>query len=190
MRILVATDGTLPVDATVRYLQRVWEPGDDVIVLTAINLPRQFLKQLASMGGGEGVSAIADVVDAAGSGMTGLGGGDRVAERLAPRESSAALDEVLERYYRRMADQNTKPLVDALQAVDIPAKPLIREARDRTAATIIEVCRERRCDLIIVGSTGRGRFEGRLGSTSTKLVRGAPADVLLVRVDPRKRTGE
>lgn len=186
MKILVATDGTLPVDATVRHLQRLWKPGDDVIILTAINLPRQFLKQLASVGGGEGGSAIADIVEAAGPGMTGLGGGARAAERLAPREGPAALDEVLERYYRRMADENTKPLVEALQAVDIPAKPLIREARDRTAATIIEVCRERRCDLLIVGSTGRGRFEGRLGSTGTKLVRGAPADVLLVRVEATK----
>lgn len=182
MRILVATDGTLPVDPTVRHLQRLYQPGDEVFVLTAINLPRQFLKQLAAMAPGDGGAAIADVVDAAGPGMTGLGSGARVAERLAHREGSAALDDVLERYYRRMADENTTPLVNALQASDVQATPLIREARDRTAATIIDVCRERRCDLLIIGSTGRGRFEGRLGSTGTKLVRGAPADVLLVRV--------
>lgn len=182
MRVLVATDGTLPVEPTVRHLKRLYQPGDEVLVLTAINLPRRFLKQLASLGDAGGGSAIADVVDAAGPALMGLGGGDRVAERLAPREDLGGFDEVLERYYRRMADENTAPLVTALKEVDIPASPLIREARDRTAATIIEVCRDRSCDLLVIGTTGMGRFEGRLGSTGTKLVRGAPTDVLLVRV--------
>jgi len=186
MRILVATDGTLPLDAAVSHVQRLWRNGDTVTVMTAINLPRQLLRQLSSIAASEGVP-IETIVDAAGPGMMGMGGGDRVADRLRPRVDASTLDEVIERYYRQVAEQNTQPLVDALSAVGIPAGTVVRETQDRTAATIIEVCRDRKIDLLVIGTTGRGRFEGRLGSTGTKLVRLAPADILLVRVPVTER---
>ncbi|MGZ8784831.1 MAG: universal stress protein [Acidimicrobiia bacterium] len=36
-------------------------------------------------------------------------------------------------------------------------------------------------DVLVIGTHGRGRFEGLLGSTGTKLARLAPCTVILVR---------
>lgn len=178
MRILVATDGTLPVAPAVKHVERLHD-GDAVFVMTAVSLPRDFLRRIGSLNPG---GSIEEIVDAAGPGMMGMGGGDRVAERLTSRRPDGALDQLLERYNAEVARERTEPLVTALADAGIEAKTLVRESQERTAATIIEVCRERRIDLLVIGSTGRGRFEGRVGSTGTKLFRNAPTDVLMVRV--------
>jgi nucleotide-binding universal stress UspA family protein len=180
MHLLLATDGTLPVEAAVRHVERLHRAGDQVAVMTAINLPRRLLKQLEAIASSD--ADIGSVVDAAGPGFVGLGGGDRVAERLTRRSAGLPLDDVLERYHEQVAHTSTQPLLDALADAGIEAERVVRETQDRTAATIIDVCRERRVDLLLIGSTGRGRFEGRVGATGTKLVRDAPCDVLLIRV--------
>jgi len=181
MNILIATDGTLPVDDTVAYVTRLHREGDTMTVMTAVNLPRQLLRQLQVIARSEGAS-IEEVVDAAGPGFVGIGGGDRVAERLAPTAALGSFDDLLERYHTEVARACTQPMTDGLTEAGITAKTLVRETQNRTAATIIDVCRERKVDLLVIGSTGRGRFEGLVGSTGTKLVRHAPADVLMVRV--------
>lgn len=182
MKILIATDGTLPLEPTVAHIRRLHEPGDTVTVMTAVNLPRDLLRQLQAMAS-SGSGRIEDIVDAAGPGLMGLAGGDRVAERLRPRDATVtAFEDVLERYYAAVARACTQPLVDALAEAGVPADTLVRETQDRTAATIIDVCRERGIDLLVIGSIGRGRFEGLVGSTGTKLFRHAPTDVLMIRV--------
>jgi hypothetical protein len=107
MHVPIATDGTLPTDLVVTHVERLCRTGDAVTVMTAINLPRQLLRQLDVIASAERGSSIEQIVD---------------------------------------------------------------------------VCRERRVDLLVLGSTGTGRFDGRLGSTGTRLVRNATADVLLIRV--------
>ena len=185
MRMLIATDGTLPVEPTVKHVERLYRPGDTVTVMTAIDLPRRLLERLkTAVATGSDSSTIDEIVDAAGPGHMGLAGGDRVAERLAPTTvAPPPIEEFLARYRGELARTSTQPLVEALAAAGIEADTLVRETEERTAATIMDACRERRIDLLVMGSTGRGRFvEGFVGSVGTKLFRHAPCDVLLVRV--------
>ncbi len=181
MRILVATDGTLPIEETVAHLKRLYGQGDSVTVMTAVAVPRQFLSQLNALASDRSVS-IDQIVDAAGPGTAGMAGGDRVAERLSGGGRRGAVDELLDRYQEQVARERTQPMVDALEQAGIEAHTIVRESSERTAATVIDVCRERRIELLVMGSIGRGRFEGRVGSTGTKLFRNAPCDVLLVRL--------
>ena len=188
MRMLVATDGMLPVEPTVAHIERLYRPGDTVTVMTAINLPRRLLDQLKAVTAAGGSSTIDEIFDAAGPGHMGLAGGDRVAERLARTAvDTPPIDEFLAHYRAELARTSTQPMVDGLAAAGIQADTLVRETEEKTAAAVLDACRERRIDLLVMGSTGRGRFvEGFVGSVGTKLFRHAPCDVLLIRV-PRDR---
>lgn len=185
MNILIATDGALPVAQAVDHVVRLHRPGDAVIVMTAVNLPRRLLTQLRAVASGH-AGDIAELVDAAGPGLGGFGGGDKVAERLAAKPGDSPLDDLVKGYLDEIAKTCTQPLVDALAEVDIDATAVVRETDNRTAATVIDVCRQRAIDVLVIGTTGQGRFDGFLGATGTKLVRHAPPDVLLVRTGPRK----
>lgn len=182
MRMLIATDGTLPVEPTVEHVGRLYQPGDTVTVMTAINLPRRLLDQLkaATATGGAGIE---EIVAAAGPGHLGLAGGDRVAERLARSQVEVpVIEDFVAAYRDELGRVSTQPLIEGLAAAGMEADTLIRETEERTAATVIDACRERHIDLLVIGSTGRGRFDGFVGSTGTKLFRHAPCDVLLIRV--------
>ena len=182
--MLIATDGMLPVEPTVEHVQRFYRPGDSVTVMTAIDLPRRFLDQLKDVTASSGVE-IDEIVEAAGPGLAGLAGGDRVAERLAPSQvQSRHIEDFVARYRGELGEACTQQMVEALTAVDIEADTLVRETDGQVAAAIMDACREKRIDLLVVGSTGRGRFDGFVGSIGTKLLRHAPCDVFLVRTPP------
>jgi nucleotide-binding universal stress UspA family protein len=59
-----------------------------------------------------------------------------------------------------------------------------RLVRGRPARKILEVADECGCDLIVMGSHGRGRWHGALiGSTSQTVLRESPRPVLLMRAE-------
>ena len=72
-------------------------------------------------------------------------------------------------------------MVEALAAKDIHATPAWSTTENRTANSIMAYARQHDSDVIVIGSHGHGRFEGAFGSTGTKLVRHAPASVLVLR---------
>lgn len=51
----------------------------------------------------------------------------------------------------------------------------------RAAPMIMEAAREEKADLLVLGSTGRGKVSQFLGSVSLQVARESPVDVLLVR---------
>jgi nucleotide-binding universal stress UspA family protein len=184
MRMLIATDGLLTVEPTVKHVERHYREGDTVIVMTVVNLPRRLLTQLEAVAASGGAK-IDEVVEAAGPAFLGLAGADRVAERLAgPNGQEAVFEDFVTRYLAEVVSLATRPMVEGLSAAGIKADTLARESENETASTIMNTCRERDIDLLVIGSTGRGRFEGLVGSTGTKLLRHAPCDVLLIRVAP------
>jgi nucleotide-binding universal stress UspA family protein len=71
----------------------------------------------------------------------------------------------------------------AVEAVgEVPADVHTGVIEGNSAEAIIEVAQTRECDLIVMGSRGRGRLAGLLlGSNSQKVVSHAPCPVLIVR---------
>ena len=177
MNILVATDGTLDTDQAAAAVARLYREGDDVVVYTAVNFPREFLNRLSE----SGVKEASDIALAAGH---QLGSGDRAAERLAhtqahtdPAPATSPVAGVLEATARGRTD----PVVAALAEHNVAATSAWSTTENRTANSIMAYARQHDADVIVIGSHGRGRFEGVLGSTGTKLVRLAPASVLVLR---------
>lgn len=177
MHILVATDGELDVEETAEAVAR-WCSEDDVVtVFTAVNVPTDFLRNLGS----PDVKDMAKIALEAGQTLMA---GDRAAEHMAkdvsaparPKQDSPVLGAL-----NSTAESRTGPLVKALADKGITAHETWRSSDYQTAKTIIETVKELDAGLLIVGSHGHGRFEGMLGSTSTKLVRHAPTAVLVLR---------
>lgn len=185
MNILVATDGSLGSKRAADAVGRWYQDGDSVIVFTALNVPTEFLRGLEK----SGITAAAQIALEAGQ---TLGAGDRAAERLAG--SMAATPKKTEgspvlRAMATTAMSRTKPIVDELKERGIEATASWRTTESKTANTVLSKVKDANIDLLIIGSHGRGQYEGLLGATGTKLVRLAPASVLVIR-NPKAKPGQ
>ncbi len=177
MNILVATNGTLNPTTATDAVVRLHDEGDTVVVYTAINYPAEFLKRL----GESGVKEASDIALAAGH---QLGSGDRAAERLAHKrehQDGAPIDSRVAGVLEATASDLTDPIVAALAAKGVSATSAWSTTENRTAKSIMAYAKQHNSDVIVIGSHGRGRFEGLLGSTGTKLVRLASASVFVLR---------
>lgn len=185
MNILVATDGVLDAKRAADAVARWYVDGDEVAVFTAMSVPTEFLRGL----GDSGVSAAAQIAQEAGA---TLGAGDRAAERLigsVRKPPSAKVDSPVLHAMGEAAAKRTRPVVTALKEHGIEAKSSWRSTESKTANTVLGKVKDFEADLLIIGSHGRGQYEGMLGSTGTKLVRLAPASVLVIR-NPTAQPGE
>ena len=83
-------------------------------------------------------------------------------------------------YYR---DEGLAALKESRSILDAAKRPYQHHIGvGEAAATIVEYAREKQCELIIMGSHGRGAFAGALlGSVAGKVVHSAPVPVLLVK---------
>ena len=61
------------------------------------------------------------------------------------------------------ARSRTQPIVESLDGRGIASEALWRTTENQTAKAIIQTAATHDCDVVIIGSLGRGRFEGRLG---------------------------
>ena len=80
-----------------------------------------------------------------------------------------------------LLERASRSLKEKADRVGIPANLRFVE-RGHAATQIIELAKERACDLIVVGSHGRHGWRLLLGSTANAVLHGAPCDVLAVRV--------
>lgn len=174
MHILVATDGVLDPERAADKVARLYREGDTVEVFTAINVPTDFLRGL----GDSGIESASRIALEAAQGL-----GDRAAEQLAEKSGHQTLhgDSPVLKALASTAKERTKPVVDALAAVDVPANSTWATSDNRTARSIITRIKSHDAGLLVIGSHGHGRFEGLLGSTGTKLVRLSPVAVLVVK---------
>jgi nucleotide-binding universal stress UspA family protein len=177
LNILVATDGALDPDRAADAVARWYVDGDKVTVFTVLSVPTEFLRGLDS----SGVTGAAQIALEAGQ---TLGAGDRAAERLIrtmPAKDTTKRDSPVLHALANTASERTQPIVDALKAKGIAANSNWRSTESKTARTILAKVKDFDADLVIIGSHGTGRYEGQLGATVTKLVRLAPATVLVIR---------
>lgn len=177
MNILVATDGSLSTKRAAEAVGRYYREGDIVFVFTAVNLPSDVLRQL----GDAGVKAASQIALEAGQ---TLGAGDRAAERLIKSISTTTrpkVDAPILAGLAETANRRMRPMVEALQKAGVEVGSFWRTTDNRTAKTILGAMKECETDLLVIGSHGKGKYEGQLGSTGSKLVRSAESSVLVIR---------
>lgn len=169
MHVLVATDGELDPGAAAEFAVAL-SAGDPISVLTVIEIPRRLLQDLRGV---MGEQAPADV--------------DRDVEYVdTPTASSGTPrgwpgdDEMISRYLESKKIEYTQPVVDAIRVQGGEASGIVLEG-ENAANAILEHLASDDVGALIIGSHGQGVFQGLLGSTGTKLVRRAPAPVVLIR---------
>ncbi len=168
MHVLVATDGTLDIPLATKMVARLAGEAGRVTVFTVVEVPRQVLSDLRSASTRHADPAHLDVSfrrEQAGDLATGSWIGD---------------DAFVEQYVNRVVASRTTDLVAALQEAGVDATAVGVEG-ESAAQSVLEAASEYDPDLLCVGTHGLGRFEGLLGSLTTKLARLAPCPVLLLR---------
>ena len=169
MKAVIAADGSLSAEEVLPYVTSL-AGGDVVTVLTVIEVPRTLLNDIRSVYGasdGEHVDSDAEYV-AAGSVARG------------PAAGWPGDDAIIERYLDDQGEKRCGELAAGLRDAGLTVDIDVREGED-AAATVLDALAEKGPDIVLAASTGRGLFQGLLGSTSTKLMRHAPCPVLLIR---------
>lgn len=87
---------------------------------------------------------------------------------------------MISRYLESKKIEYTQPVVDAIRVQGGEASGIVLEG-ENAANAILEHLASDDVGALIIGSHGQGVFQGLLGSTGTKLVRRAPAPVVLIR---------
>ncbi|MFV2040033.1 MAG: universal stress protein, partial [Acidimicrobiales bacterium] len=89
-------------------------------------------------------------------------------------------DAVVSRYVNRKVTDRTTELATELEALGVEYKVIGEEGED-AAQSVLVATRTLSADAVCIGTHGLGRFEGLLGSLSTKVARLAPCSVVLIR---------
>jgi nucleotide-binding universal stress UspA family protein len=170
MHIVVATDGTLDPQTTAQFVAPHAE-GSAVTVLTAVEIPRRLLAELRSVYG-EHTSPVVD--------------SDAEYVGISPQQPSVDFDfpgddRIINLYLANQLEERTEPMVTALREAGMNVEVEILEG-ENGAKLILDYLRAEKADLVVMGTKGRGLFEGMIGSTGTKIVRHAPCSALLIRV--------
>ncbi|NNC40869.1 MAG: universal stress protein [Acidimicrobiia bacterium] len=170
MHIVVATDGSLDPEMTASFVAPHAE-GSAVTVLTAVEIPRRLLADLRSVYG-EHTSPTVD--------------SDAEYVGISPQQPGVDFDfpgddRIIDLYLGNQLEERTGALVAALKDSGMAVDVEILEG-ENGAKLILDYLRAKKADLVVMGTKGRGLFEGMIGSTGTKVARHAPCSVLLLRV--------
>ncbi len=159
----MATDGSLESEEAASFAASLAHREGKVTVLTVVEIPRRMLQELRGVMGEQhqtGVIEAGEWVDTP------------AVPSQAPRNWPGD-DAVINRYLEDKRFQVTDPIVSTLTGRGIAAEGLVVEG-EKPTETI----------LLVIGSHGQGAFSGLLGSVGTKLVRGSPKPVLLLKNEP------
>lgn len=172
MRVLVASDGHLPADTAAELAVRLAGSDGTVILYTVIEIPRSLLDSLRHVyetvqGGEPPVDTDAEYV-----------GVPTAQPRLGA--SWPGEDAFLERYVSDQTHSRLDPLAQAVRERGMEPDLEGAEGED-PASSVVEAVERLRAEVLCVGSHGRHRFEGLIGSISTKLVRRSPVPVVVIR---------
>ncbi|MDH5372421.1 MAG: universal stress protein [Acidimicrobiia bacterium] len=171
MKILIATDGTLDPLAVAEPAARLANDAGEITVLTVVEVPRRLLTDLRAVYGESSAAAPVDEsLETAG--------------HTTPRPHLTldwpGDDTFLNRYVDDQKIARTESIVAALADRGITAEVLAVDSEDPVSA-ILTVATSGKYDVLCIGTHGLGRFDGLLGSTSTKLIRRSPCAVLMIR---------
>ena len=169
MKTVIATDGSLTADRVLPYVAPL--AGDDpVTVLTVVEVPRTLLNDIRKVYGGTDPDPIEGDAEYVAASSTASG----------PAPGWPGDDAILDRYLDDQGQQRCGPLADGLRQAGLSVDIDVREGED-AAGAVLDALGSLQPDIVLAAATGRGLFQGLLGSTSTKLMRHSPCPVLLIR---------
>lgn len=171
MKVLIATDGTMDPLAAAESASRLAGGDGEITVFTVIEIPRRLLTDLRAVYGETAEPAPIDQsIETAG----------HTTPRPALSFDWPGDDALLNRYIDDQTVSRTETIITALADRGVTTEPVAVESED-AVAEIINHAADGRYDVILIGTHGQGRFDGLLGSTSTKLIRKAPCSVMTIR---------
>ncbi len=170
MHVMIATDGSLDTQKMSALAASLTADSGHVTVFSVVEVPRQMLTEMRH--------AATDATAAA-------------AGELEPeyRRTQAIVDPVTHwdgddavilRYVNRIVATRTADLIAELDEAGVEYTVVGVEG-ENAARSVLAAAAEYQPDVLCLGTHGMGRFEGMLGSLSTKIARLAPCSVLLVR---------
>lgn len=168
MKVVIATDGSLTGDDVLAHVTPL-AGSDEVVVLTVVEIPRVLLSDIRRVYGASDPAPV-----------------DGDAEYVANTTGTTSPtgwpgdDAIIDRYLADQGEQRAGPLAAALRTAGMTVTVDVRESED-AASSVLEALAELKPGVVVAAATGRGLFQGLLGSTSTKLMRLAPCPVLLIR---------
>jgi len=170
MHVMVATDGSIDVTKTAAIAGRLAADGGRVTVFTVVEVPRQMLSDMRSSSE-DGADDKARKLD--------------VEYRKTPAGDPEVShwigdDAAVDRYVARKVKDRTADLAAALEAAGVEFS-VAGEEGESAARSVLQAVKTYDADIVCIGTHGLGRFEGLLGSLSTKVARLAPCPVVLVR---------
>ena len=167
MHVMIATDGSLDAEKAAAMAARLAGDSGRVTVFTVVEVPRQLLEDLRS----ESSEAAAADVDVAHR---------RTQAGDAPPGSWVGDDAFVANYVKRVTATRTDEVVGHLESHGVDHEVVGVEG-ENASRSVLEAMDAYAPDVLCIGTHGLGRFEGLLGSLSTKVARLAPCPVLLVR---------
>ena len=167
MHVMIATDGSLDPQHAATTADRLAGDGGRITVLSVVEVPRAMLREMREA-----------VVDGDDPGRDVEYRTERPSGEAPP--SWVGDDAIVNRYVNDQLASRTADLTAALDAGGI-VYTLVGLEGENAARTILDRVEADGVDVLMIGTHGLGRFEGLLGSTSTKLARRARCSVLLVR---------
>ena len=168
---MVATDGSIDSNKAAAIATSLAGDGR-VTVYTVIEIPRQMLNDMRT-------AAAADAAS-----------GDKAREISVEYQTTQAGDPpvshwvgddvVVDRYVTHQVKARTSELAAELDKAGA-SYTVIGEEGENAAHAVLEAAISHDVDVLCIGTHGLGRFDGLLGSLSTKVARRAPCSVVLVR---------
>ncbi len=167
---MVATDGSIDAKKTTALVSRLAADGGRVTVFTVVEVPREMINEMRSAAGNPADEKAREL---------------SVEYRNTPANDPEVTkwvgdDTVLNQYVGRKVSDRTALLGAELEAAGVETE-VIGEEGENAARAVLEAAKRLDADVLCIGTHGLGRFEGLLGSLSTKVARLAPCPVLLVR---------
>ena len=171
MHVMIATDGSLDAKKTAQIAANLSGQDGRVTVLTVVVVPRGLLNEMR---------AVVEF-DSADESLQQLRVEYRTAQARNPPVSRWVGDDAVVSHYvsGKVADR-TNELAAELEALGVE-HTVVGEEGENASQSVLAAARTLDADALCIGTHGLGRFEGLLGSLSTKLTRLAPCTVVLMR---------
>lgn len=168
MHVMIATDGSLDSGKAAALAARLAGDEGRATVFTVVEVPRGLLAEMR---------AATEEVD----GVPPL----EVEYQTEQAETGAIShwvgdDAVVARFVNAKVKERTEELAAALAAAGVD-HTVVGEEGENAARAVLDAVKKHEADILCIGTHGLGRFEGLLGSASTKLARLSPCSVVLVR---------